>query len=94
MSGAEYSSGYGKYLIIWIWLILLLIGGTFISSLPISRTGITLLILLVSAIKAGLVTLFYMHLKSERIPLWIVAIFPFFLIGLSVLLLVPAILLG
>ena len=46
-----------------------------------------LLILGVSLIKTGLVVLFYMHLKSERVvPLWIVALFPFFLIGLAVLL--------
>lgn len=75
---------YGKYLLIWVWLIALLAAGTFISTLPISKTAIVLLILFVSLIKAFLVALFYMHLKFERlIPLWIVAAFPFFLIGLA-----------
>ena len=78
---------YGKYLLIWVWLIALLAAGTFISFLPISKTAVILLILGVSLIKTGLVVLFYMHLKSERVvPLWIVALFPFFLIGLAVLL--------
>ena len=78
---------YGKYLLIWVWLVALLAAGTFISTLPISKTEAVLLILLVSLIKAALVALFYMHLKFERlVPLWIVAIFPFFLIGLATLL--------
>jgi len=76
--------GYGKYLLIWVWLIALLAAGTFISSLPISKTHAVLLILFISLIKAGLVCLFYMHMKSEKlVPIWVVAIFPFFLIGLA-----------
>ena len=78
---------YGKYFLIWVWLIALLIAGTVISYLPVSKTGIVLLILGVSVIKAGLVSLFYMHLKFERlVPIWVVAVFPFFLIALAVLL--------
>ena len=78
---------YRKYLLIWVWLIALLAAGTFISTLPISKTGAVLLILLVALIKTALVVLFYMHMKFERVvPLWVVAVFPFFLIGLAVLL--------
>ena len=77
---------YGKYLLIWVWLIALLAAGTFISSLPISKTAIVLLILAVSLVKTGLVALFYMHLKFERlVPIWVVALFPFLLVGLAVL---------
>ena len=82
---------YGKYLVIWLWLIALLAAGTFISFLPISKTSAILLILLVALVKAGLVCLFYMHLKFERlVPLWIVALFPFFLIALAVLLILTS----
>ena len=78
---------YRKYLLIWLWLIALLAAGTFFSYLPIPKTGIILLILTVSLIKTALVALFYMHLKFERVvPLWLVAVFPFFLIGLATLL--------
>ena len=78
---------YGKYLLIWIWLIALLVAGTFFSGLPIPKNFIVLLILLVSLTKVALVGLFYMHLKFEKIvPVWIVAIFPFFLIGIATLL--------
>ena len=78
---------YGKYLIIWIWLIALLAAGTFISTLPISKTEAVLLILGISLIKTALVALFFMHLKFERsIPLWVVVLFPFLLVGSAVLL--------
>ena len=87
MTNARPAPSYGNYLTIWGWLIALLAAGTFISGLPLSKGGIILLILTVSLVKAALVTLFYMHLKFEKlVPLWIVAIFPFFLIGLAVLL--------
>ncbi|MBI3333224.1 MAG: SCO family protein [Candidatus Omnitrophica bacterium] len=86
---------YGKYLLIWVWLIALLAAGTFISILPISKTHAVLLILFISSIKAALVILFYMHMKFERlIPLWAVAIFPFFLLGLASLLIFSGIVFG
>ena len=78
---------YGKYLIIWVWLIALLAAGTFISSLPISKTEAILLILGVAFVKTVLVALFFMHLKFERsVPLWVVVVFPFVLVGSAVLL--------
>ena len=78
---------YGKYFLIWVWLIGLLVAGTFISYLPVSKTGIVSLVLGVALVKAALVCLFYMHLKFERlVPIWVVAVFPFLLIGLAVLL--------
>ena len=86
MSTPPVQPTYGKYLLIWIWLIALLVAGTFISYLPLSKSGIVLLILAVALAKTALVVLFYMHMKFERLPLWVVAIFPFFLIGLAVLL--------
>jgi len=78
---------YGKYLLIWIWLIALLAAGTLISTLPISKTEAILLILGVALIKTVLVALFFMHLKFERsVPLWVVVVFPFLLVGSAVLL--------
>ena len=79
--------GYRKYLLIWVWLIVLLAIGTFISSLPIPKNTAIGLILLVSLTKTALVALFYMHLKFERwVPIWVVAIFPFVLVGIAALL--------
>ena len=87
MSGHAAPS-YGKYLVIWAWLVLLLVVGAYAPSLlGLSKLSAVALILGVALIKAALVALFFMHLKSEKIvPLWVIVIFPFFLIGLAVLL--------
>ena len=90
----EVSNGvsYAPYVIIWVWLIALLVGGTFVSYLPVGKTGIVLLILGIALIKTLLVGMFYMHLKSERsVSLWVVVLFPFLLVGATVLLIAPAI---
>ncbi len=86
---------YKKYLVIWVWLIVLLAAGTFVSRLPIPKSSIILLIMAISITKALLVALFFMHLKFERlVPLWIVAISPFFLVGLAAFLILSGILLS
>ena len=84
MKDSHANPTYAHYLLIWAWLIALLIAGTFVSQLPIAHKTAVLTILFISLIKALLVALFYMHLKFEKVfPLWVVAIFPFFLIGLA-----------
>ncbi|MDO8729813.1 MAG: cytochrome C oxidase subunit IV family protein [Candidatus Omnitrophota bacterium] len=92
MSEHSTRPGYAPYVIIWAWLIALLAGGTFVSTLPVGKTGVVLLILGIALIKTLLVGMFYMHLKSERsVPLWGVVLFPFLLVGAVVLLIAPAI---
>ena len=82
-------TGYGKYLVIWVWLVVLLLAGAYGPGLlGLSHSGAMALILGVSLIKAALVAAFYMHLYSEKVPLWVVVISPFLLIGLSVLLVI------
>lgn len=84
MSVKTTSPTYAKYFAIWAGLIILLVLGAFVPSLPIPKTVAVLLILFVSLIKAILVVLFYMHMKSEKlVPLWVVAVSPFFLIVLA-----------
>ena len=84
--------GYAPYVVIWAWLIALLAGGTFVSYLPLGKTGVVLAILGIALIKTLLVGMFFMHLKSERsVPLWVVVLFPFLLVGAAVLLIAPAI---
>ena len=93
MSGhASHQPSYAAYVVIWAWLIALLTAGTFVSYLPVGKTGVVLMILAIALIKTLLVGMFFMHLKSERsIPLWVVILFPFLLVGAAVLLVVPAI---
>ena len=92
MSGHSTQPGYAPYVIIWAWLIALLAGGTYVSTLPIGKTGIVLMILGIALIKTLLVGMFYMHLKSEQsVSLWVIVFFPFLLVGAAVLLITPAI---
>lgn len=77
---------YAAYFAIWAWLIALLVAGVFVPQLSLSKMNAVLLIFSIALVKAALVTLFYMHLKSEKIPVWVVAVSPFFLISLAVFL--------
>lgn len=43
------------------------------------------LALIIASIKATLVGMFFMHLKFESKLLWIIAIYPFFILGLMIL---------
>lgn len=74
------------YLIIGAWLAGLMLLGVGLSELPIlplPKAGIVLIVLTLSAIKAGLVALYYMHLKIDRWLLALVALSPFVLIALA-----------
>ena len=74
-----------NYLLIGIWLAGLMLLGVLLSELaggilPLPRWGVVALILGLSTIKATLVALYYMHLKTDRRLLMFVAMAPFFLL--------------
>jgi len=92
MSTESSEISYKSFFVIWVGLIALLVGGTYISKLPISKTEIILLILGISLIKTLLVTLYYMHMKFEKLSLWLVVTFPILLVGICFLLVLPGIL--
>ncbi len=71
------------YLTIWAVLAGLMLLGVLLSELPIPKTTVVLLVLMLSSIKAILVALYYMHLKLDRRFLVLVAVAPLFLIALS-----------
>ncbi len=75
------------YLIIWGWLAGLMLLGVFLSELPISKAAVVLIVLGLSSIKAVLVALYYMHLKSDRRVLAMVALSPLLLLVLVAVLL-------
>ena len=75
------------YLAIWGWLAALMLLGVLLSErniLPFPRWGIILTVVILSAIKASLVGMYYMHLKMERRLLAFVALGPLLLIALAV----------
>ncbi len=77
-----------NYLLIGIWLAGLMLLGVLLSEisggvLPIPRWGVVTLILGLSTIKATLVALYYMHLRSDQRVLALVALAPLVLILLA-----------
>jgi caa(3)-type oxidase subunit IV len=77
------------YVLIWVWLAGLMLLGVFVSESPVfSLPGqaVVLIVLSLSLIKAFLVAMYYMHLKTDRRPLLLIALAPFILIALAVLL--------
>ena len=75
-----------KYLWIWVWLAGLMLVGVALSTFPLTKPTIATLILSLSAVKAMLVALYYMHLRFDRRTLSIVAVFPLVVIALATLL--------
>ena len=72
------------YLMIWAWLAGLMLIGVFLSELPIPKATIVLIVLGLSSIKATLVALYFMHLKTDQRLLAVVAVVPLILIVLAV----------
>jgi len=65
-----------NYVAVWVWLVALLIASVGVTTLPIS-TGVALfLIFAMAVVKAVLVALNYMHLKSEQLLIYAMAIVP------------------
>ena len=58
-----------RYLIIWCWLAGLMLLGVILSELsilPLPHTGVMAVVAGLSTVKAGLVALYYMHLKTDQ----------------------------
>ncbi len=77
------------YFQIWEWLIILLVVGTVIVFMPVSR-GLALTIVFgVAAIKGVLVVRNYMHLKNEHLIFYLIAGLPPLLVIIMLLALLP-----
>ena len=77
-----------NYLLIGIWLAGLMLLGVVLSELsggwlPIPHWGVVMLVLGLSTVKALLVALYFMHLKSDSRVLALILLVPFVLIVLA-----------
>ena len=73
------------YVIVWVSLVILLVVGLAIFTLPIPREIAVALIFTIAAIKAALVLRNYMHLKGEHFLIYaIVAVPALFLLGFAI----------
>jgi len=81
------SSAHPNYVAIWVCLIVLTLVSVAVSILPFSSFSINTLVFLIAAVKSALVILFFMHLKFERVLIWMLLLVPlcFFIILTAVL---------
>ncbi len=87
---AHAASSAKTYLWVWVWLAGLMLLSVVLSELQIPKQTIILAILALSAVKALLVALYYMHLKIDHRLLVFVAIAPLIVVSLVVLLLLSS----
>ena len=78
-----------NYVAIWVWLVVLMLAGVLAASLPLDRSVVMSLIFGIAAVKAALVALNYMHLKSEHWLIYALAIVPVLLVVAMILVLFP-----
>jgi cytochrome c oxidase subunit 4 len=58
-------TGYGTYIIVWICLLVLTAMTVAVSNLKLGKHG-ALASVIIATVKAGLILMFFMHLKYER----------------------------
>ncbi|MBZ0170281.1 hypothetical protein MELA_00197 [Candidatus Methylomirabilis lanthanidiphila] len=78
-----------NYITIWVWLVVLMLAGVLVTLLPLDKSAVVGLIFAVAAVKAALVALNYMHLKSENWLIYALAIVPVLLVVAMILVLFP-----
>lgn len=71
------------YLVIGAWLAGLMLLSVVLTEMHVAGKVIVQIVVGLSTIKAFLVALYYMHLKSDRRILLVIAVFPFILIALA-----------
>ena len=78
-----------NYVAIWVWLVVLMVAGVLATRLPLGKSAINNLIFAIAAVKAVLVALNYMHLRSESWLIYALAIIPVLLVVALTLVLFP-----
>lgn len=78
-----------NYVAIWVWLIVLMLAGVTATLLPLDRSAVVGLIFVIAAVKAVLVALNYMHLKSENWLIYALAVVPVLLVAAMIVVLFP-----
>lgn len=69
-----------NYVAIWVWLLVLMVAGVLATLLPLDKSAVVGLIFAIAGVKAVLVALNYMHLKSENLLIYALAIVPVLLV--------------
>lgn len=78
-----------KYIAVWAWLVFLLILSVAAVYLPFSEAATITFIFIVAVVKAGLVAVYFMHLKFEESLVRYIAVIPVVLFVIMTLTLIP-----
>ena len=78
-----------NYVAIWVWLVVLMVAGVLATLLPLEKSAVMGLIFAIATVKAVLVALNYMHLKSENWLIYALAIVPVLLVAAMTIVLFP-----
>jgi cytochrome c oxidase subunit 4 len=78
-----------NYVAVWYWLVGLAIFSVLVSSLPLPQTLAMVVIFVAAVVKAALVALYYMHLRSERLLLYALVVVPLVFFAILLLVLFP-----
>ncbi len=91
---AAHDHAQPDYLKIWIALMVLMAISVGLSFLPLAQTTTTVLIMMLSTVKAVLVILYFMHVRYERILIGMLVATPLILFGVLIGGLLPDFVLG
>ncbi|MBI2358054.1 MAG: cytochrome C oxidase subunit IV family protein [Deltaproteobacteria bacterium] len=78
-----------NYIAVFWWLLALTILEIAVIYMPFTRLVVVILLVGLALTKAMLVALYFMHLKFERLTLWIIALTPLILCVFLILMLTP-----
>ncbi len=78
-----------NYLAVFGWLFVLTVVEVGVIFLPIPKLLIAASLVILAAVKASLVAIYFMHLKFERLVIWWIAVIPVILCVFLIFMLIP-----
>ncbi len=78
-----------NYLAVFGWLFVLTVIEVGVIFLPIPKLLIAASLVILAAVKASLVAIYFMHLKFERLVIWWIAVIPVILCVFLIFMLIP-----
>jgi cytochrome c oxidase subunit 4 len=78
-----------NYLAVFGWLFVLTVVEVGVIFLPIPKLLIAASLVILAAVKASLVAIYFMHLKFERVVIWWIAVIPVILCVFLIFMLIP-----
>ncbi len=78
-----------NYLAVFGWLFVLTVIEVGVIFLPIPKLMIAASLVILAAVKASLVAIYFMHLKFEKVVIWWIAVIPVILCVFLIFMLIP-----